>query len=117
MQVSFSKAVSFHSGLIGLSKEQAKVRAGKVTEVEAGLYEIKPNQSIEFKAGEKVRLLEVPKIYRPFLDDKSEKIVSEHEENLIKSRLKAEAEAEEKAKAEAEAEEKPKKKAPAKKKK
>lgn len=101
-QVSFTKPVEFHSGIIGLTDKQASVRFGQLKPVKKGRYEV--IKTVQFKAGEKIALFEIPKSYRHLLDPESESELAEAEKEAIEANVKAEMEAEEKAKAEEAAE-------------
>ena len=65
-KVKVIQPVEFHSGVIGLSKDQAEVRAHALAASAPGLYEIRGK--ISFKAGELLDLrFPVPKALRDAL--------------------------------------------------
>ena len=74
-QFAFTKLVEFHSGIIGLTEKQVSVRHGQLKELKKGRYEVVA--TVQIKAGEKVGLEEVPKVYQHLLTPEAEKILAQ----------------------------------------
>lgn len=99
--VSFTQAVEFHTGRIGLTDKQAVLRSRRLVKIRKGLYDI--TGTVQFKAGEKIGLGEIPKSYRHLLSAESAAVIEEAEQKALNARVKAEADAIAKAEAEAKA--------------
>jgi hypothetical protein len=91
IEVKFTNTIELFTGRIGLTKKQAARRPGCLEMVKKGEFEIvKP---VQFKAGEAIRLPEIPKPFIHLLDEKSAEKIQAMAESEMRERIEAEAKA------------------------